>query len=62
MLSGLTTFSTCHKHDHILAGEPGLASFSSTLPLDTSSLTPSDHILVRKDGGEGKGVEGKYIP
>jgi len=47
----------------ILPGEPELASFHFTLPLHTSSLTPSHHVLLRQEErlSEGRGVEGKYI-
>jgi len=44
----------------IFPGEAGIPSFPLNSPLHISSLTPSYH--RRKDAGEGRGVEGKYIP
>jgi len=48
----------------ILPGELGLASFSLDSPslytiFNTITPCPSQD---RRDGGEGRGVEGKYIP
>jgi len=52
--------SNTHTHTGSTAGlpdKPWLASFSFF-------LTSCQHILLRqeRDGGEGRGVEGKYIP
>jgi len=48
----------------IIPGELGLEGF--LLTLHTSSLTLSQHVLVRYEKGKGKGerrrVEGKFIP
>ena len=61
------TYSTSYRwdigHSHH-SGKPGLASFPMTLPLHPS---PSHHVLLKfsdwiKDGGKGRGMEGKYIP
>ena len=64
---GYTCIYTYTIHMVILAGEPGLASFPLDSPSSYILLNSKYHPTVslsgrKRDGGEGRGVEGKYIP